>query len=156
MLKPLSYNERLVALEGEVQDLRTVVAGLREERDADLARGQPPKLSEIIESVCDYYNVTVIQITGAQRARHITIARMVTYFLARKLTGMSLSQVGKLLGDRDHTTIWHGAQRVQILSKVDEVLRDDLDVLELRISEKVLNRGSQGNRQVVHKLPVPA
>jgi chromosomal replication initiation ATPase DnaA len=153
MLKAVSYNDRLVALEIEVQGLRTELAGFR---DSAIARERPPKLAEIIESVCDYYNVTVVQITGAQRARHITIARMVTYFLARKLTGMSLAQIGKFLGDRDHTTVWHGAQRIQTLSKVDEVLRDDLDVLELRISEKVLNRGSQGNRQVVHKLPVLA
>lgn len=155
MLKALSYNDRLVTLETEIQELRGALA-----RQAEMINGLasdgaiPPKLSEIIEVVCDYYGLTKTQVTGPNKS--FAHRRMVIYFLARKLTRLSMPQIGRHLGDRDHSTIQKGAQRIAKLSKADEVLRDDLDVLELRIAEKVLNREVLNGHQVVHKLPVLA
>lgn len=150
-MRELSYNDRLVTLETEIQELRGALARQAEMINSLSSDGAiPPKLSEIIEVVCDYYGLTKNQVTGPHKS--FANRRLVVYFLARKLTRLTLPQIGRHLGDRDHSTILKGALRVAKLSKVDEVLRDDLDVLELRIAEKVLNRESLGVN--VHKLPV--
>lgn len=155
MLKAVSYNDRLVALENEIQQLRGSLARQAEMIASLGSNGSiPPKLSEIIEVVCDYYGLTETQITGP--TKFFARPRMVVYFLARKLTNLSMPQIGRHLGDRDHSTVQKGAQRIAKLLKVDEVLRDDIDLLELKITEKVLNRESPCGRHVVHKLPVLA
>ena len=63
-----------------------------------------------------------------------------TYYLARKLTRLSLPQIAVRLGDRDHTTVYKGFMSVAHNVRKDELLRDDLDVLRSRIAEKVLAR----------------
>lgn len=149
----MSYNDRLVSLETEIKELRGSLAR-QAEMISSLARDGaiPPKMSEIIEVVCDYYGLTAAQITSPRKSD--ARPRMIVYFLARKLTTLSMPQIGRQLGDRDHSTVQKGAQRIAKLSKVDEILRDDIDLLELKVAEKVLNRESPQGLHVVHKLTV--
>lgn len=155
--KPRSYNDRLVSLETEIQDLKRELARQLDLLKSIMSDGSfklntPPKFSEIMDVVCSYYDVTPIHVVGPLKYAAFSRPRMIVYYLARKLTKMSLPQIARAMGDRDHTTILYGAKRIHLLSKVDEVLRDDLDVLELRIAEKVLNRDAPSVN--IHKFPV--
>lgn len=85
---------------------------------------------EIIATVANYYGLTIDDLTGSRRTRNIAVARQVAMYLARDLTDMSLPQIGQALGDRDHTTIMHGCDKIAALFEKDDLLRHQ--VLEIR------------------------
>lgn len=50
------------------------------------------------------------QLKGESRQRDIVFARQFIFYWACRKTGLSLSQVGKLVGGKDHTTALHGCR----------------------------------------------
>jgi hypothetical protein len=113
-----------------------------------------PTFTEIMDVVCEFYGVSHVDLKSARRTAVFARPRQISCYLGRQLTGMSLPQIGRRLGGRDHTTILHNANKIASEGNVDEVLRDDIDVLELKISEKVLNRQMPRGVTRIHKLPV--
>jgi chromosomal replication initiator protein len=53
------------------------------------------------------------------RSRHVLLPRQVSMYLARKLTRLSLEQIGEFFGGRDHSTVLHACR------KVEQALSDD-------------------------------
>jgi chromosomal replication initiator protein len=76
--------------------------------------GLRPQLSlkQIMNVVCEYFNVTETQLLSPNRSKRIALARMVVMYLAREYTNMTLSQIGAELGGRDHSTVSHGANKI--------------------------------------------
>lgn len=63
---------------------------------------------EIERKACIVFGVRPSQLHGAQRSREIVFARQFVMYWAARLTKLSLPQIGRLMGGRDHTTILHG------------------------------------------------
>jgi chromosomal replication initiator protein len=53
--------------------------------------------------------------TADKRCRHLARPRQIAMYLAYELTPKSLPQIGRLFGDRDHTTVLHGYRTVEAL-----------------------------------------
>lgn len=70
-------------------------------------------LHHIIRIVCDYRNVTADDLKSGDRRREIVTPRFEVYWLAHRLTPLSLPQIGRALGGRDHTTVLNGVHRVE-------------------------------------------
>ena len=68
----------------------------------------------IMQTTCDYYNMSLSDLTGPTRKREITIPRQIAMFLTREMTGMSLPQIGTVFGGRDHTTVMHSIKTVEV------------------------------------------
>ena len=67
----------------------------------------------VMQTVCDYYGVSMDDLTGPTRKREITVPRQIAMFLTREMTGMSLPQIGNVFGGRDHTTVLHSCKTVE-------------------------------------------
>ncbi len=67
----------------------------------------------VMNTVCDYYGLTMDDMTGPTRKREITVPRQIAMFLTREMTGMSLPQIGNVFGGRDHTTVLHSCKTVE-------------------------------------------
>jgi chromosomal replication initiation ATPase DnaA len=63
--------------------------------------------------------VTVEQLRGAQRDRRTARARWAVMMVLRD-AGMSTPQIGRTLGDRDHTTVLHGLREGAALAAKDD------------------------------------
>lgn len=93
-----------------------------------------PSVKDIINVVANYYGFTKIDLISARRKYDITHARHVAMYLARQLTPRSMPQIGKALGNRDHTTILHGVQKIERLIASDpdsELARDIAAIRDL-------------------------
>ncbi len=62
---------------------------------------------DIIIAVSRETMVGVKDILSTRRTRHIVDARHLVFYLARKMTSLSMMQIGKRVGGRDHSTIHH-------------------------------------------------
>jgi chromosomal replication initiator protein len=83
-------------------------------------------VEEIISKVALFYDFTDEALRGSRRTKDLALARQVAMYLAREETDSSLSQIGSALGDRDHTTVMHGHDKVAHQIEEDEQLRRDV------------------------------
>jgi chromosomal replication initiation ATPase DnaA len=75
----------------------------------------PPSLEEILTEVCRRYHVTKIDLRSHRRTANVVLPRQITMYLARHLTLLSLPQIGKRMGGRDHTTAIHAIRKIENL-----------------------------------------
>lgn len=94
---------------------------------ADLVR-RPEKvtIAQVIQTVCLYYNVSTESLYSTSRSRAIAFPRQMAMYLARTETGASLPQIGTQLGNRDHTTILYGYDKIATLLEKDATTRRDM------------------------------
>ena len=77
----------------------------------------------IMQTVSDYYGLTLDDMTGPTRKREITVPRQIAMYLTREMTGMSLPQIGNVFGGRDHTTVLHSCKTVEANMKANTDIR---------------------------------
>lgn len=91
---------------------------------------KPLTIDDIVETVCHHYNVTVTAVNSKSRKRDYVMARQVTMYLAQKYTKMPASRIGKLVGNRDHSTVIHSCSKVEERLKIDAGFSDELVSIE--------------------------
>lgn len=91
---------------------------------------KPLTIDDIVETVCHHYNVTVTAVNSKSRKRDYVVARQVTMYLAQKYTKMPASRIGKLVGNRDHSTVIHSCSKVEERLKIDAGFSDELISIE--------------------------
>lgn len=91
---------------------------------------KPLTIDDIVETVCHHYNVTVTAVNSKSRKRDYVVARQVTMYLAQKYTKMPASRIGKLVGNRDHSTVIHSCSKVEERLKIDAGFSDELVSIE--------------------------
>jgi len=88
----------------------------------------------IIEVVADHYNLSPSEIYSKDKSRNVSYPRQIVMFLCRRLTEMSVTDIGKTLGGRDHSTVLHGYDKVVADIKKDSSLHNTIDVLIKKIN----------------------
>ena len=85
-----------------------------------------PTPSLIISQVCKFYSVEEEKLRGTQRNRGISEARQVAMYLIRKLTRLSLPDIGREFS-KDHTTVMHSINKVEVSLKAgDTALQNNI------------------------------
>ncbi|HEY3491554.1 MAG TPA: chromosomal replication initiator protein DnaA [Solirubrobacterales bacterium] len=74
---------------------------------------QPTSVEEIQQRVAEGFGISRAELVGSSRAATPLRARHVAIFLTRDLTDLSLPQIGRLYGGRDHTTVLNSLRRVE-------------------------------------------
>lgn len=85
-----------------------------------------PTFGQIVTAVSKFYDVPVDQIKGQKRNAPIVHARHVAVFVTRELTQDSWKHIGTLFGDRDHTSMMHGYQKIHERVHNDRALRAEV------------------------------
>lgn len=77
--------------------------------------GRPvePTLEEIKRAACEVFGITRAVLESKSRQRSHCEARHTVMHLARRMTPKSLPQIAKALGGMHHTSVMHGAERIQ-------------------------------------------
>ena len=70
--------------------------------------------SEFIqETVAKYFNISAKELKGSKRSNDIAFPRQIAMYLCRNVAQMSLPQIGKDFGKRDHTTVMHACNKIE-------------------------------------------
>src|SRR5260221_522588 len=81
---------------------------------------------DIIKIACDFYRIKPTQLKGPKRNASLVKARQITMFLLKKELGLTYNDIGNLLGGRDHTTIMHGVEKMEILALENNNVSEDI------------------------------
>ena len=88
----------------------------------------------IIQVVADHFGISIADILSAKRKSEIVYPRQIAMYLCRKCTQESLISIGKYMGDRDHATVIHGAEKIEKEITTNENTRNVIDVLIKKIN----------------------
>ena len=120
--KILAFQE----LMGESVDVDTVTRAVRDmfKDKADFL----PSPDIIIDEVSKFYNIDADALRGQGRTKDTALARQIAMYQIRRMTNLSLKEIGKEFEGRDHTTVMHSIDRVEKLMKtnpeVAEIIKD--------------------------------
>ncbi len=106
-------------------DVRLVAEQFREQAEAGA-----PTVERITARVGAHFRVEPGQLQSRRRFPKIVLPRQVSMYLARQLTGLSLEQIGRHFGGRDHTTVLHACRKVEAALTRDAVLSGAVRQLE--------------------------
>ena len=87
-------------------------------------------VEEIQQRVSSAFGISRAELVGATRAATPLSARQVAIYLTREMTDLSLPQIGRLYGGRDHSTVLNSIRRAEARCGEDAVLA--AQVKELR------------------------
>lgn len=94
-----------------------------EETNGKVARSTP---EQTIDAVCKYYQIGKRQILGESRTREIARPRQMLMYLLRTQLGIAYEEVGRLVGDRDHSTVMHAVNKITQLATTNVQIREDM------------------------------
>ncbi|MBM3205575.1 chromosomal replication initiator protein DnaA, partial [Candidatus Shapirobacteria bacterium] len=84
------------------------------------------KPREVLSTVASFYNLRLSDLVGPKRDKKIALPRQIVMYLLRNDLKVSLMDIGRFLGDRDHTTIMHGVEKVTRFLPESEDLRVEM------------------------------
>lgn len=102
-------------------------------KDLIAIRVQAVSMDNIRKVVAEFYDISVKDLMGKKRLRHIARPRQVAMSLARELTNNSFTEIGQSFGGRDHTTVMHACDKVQELCGSDLMFDKDYRSLKLML-----------------------
>lgn len=92
-----------------------------------------PSLSEIRREICDYFKITQHEMMSNRRKASLVLARHFAYYVARSLTGASLTQIGRAY-KRDHSSVVHAVAKMEELVKVNGSLSEQYRYFENKLA----------------------
>jgi hypothetical protein len=131
----------MTSLQARIDLLQARLAGIEQRLDAPrealpfemVAYGWVRRIAEV---VAEEWGVAAAELVSARRTGSLIRPRFVLIWLIKEVSTMSLPQIGRVVGDRDHTTVMHALRRVEGWRAGDEVLRhvsDQMRVIAVRI-----------------------
>ncbi|NOT32451.1 MAG: chromosomal replication initiator protein DnaA [Planctomycetes bacterium] len=131
------------ALEGAVNKLLGFASLSGQELSLQLARqclrelftqqrGQPT-IEDILRAVTARFGVKLSDLQSRKRTNAVVVPRQVGMFLARRVTRMSLEEIGHFFGGRDHSTVLYSIEKITRVSREDEDMRRAVTELLLEL-----------------------
>ncbi len=96
---------------------------------------KPVSIEAVLEVVSNRFNVSVSQLQSKCRTKSLALPRQIAMHLSRKLTNMSLMEIGGYIGGRDHSTVIHADEKITKISKKDKNLLLILQKLESELQK---------------------
>ncbi len=86
----------------------------------------------VIDEVSRYFDVSVDKIKGDRKTADIVLPRQIAMYIIREKTSLSLPEIGKALGGKNHTTVLHS------INKIAEAVKQDPQVHKI-VAELIEN-----------------
>ena len=118
--------------------------------------GVCPSVGDIIDEVSEFYGVSINEIKSPRRRTDIKNARHIAIFLCLELTQLSISKIGRMFDNRNHATIIHAGRNVHGMLIVSERIGDEIDLLKIKIAERLERRNGTGDANADADTTVPA
>lgn len=76
----------------------------------------------MVRTMCEKLGVSYDAVCGKGRSRSLVLARQTMMAVLKDATSMSLTEIGRVCGDRDHATVLYAIGQIEKLKKTDLVL----------------------------------
>lgn len=81
---------------------------------------RPIMIEGIQRAVAEIYGIKCQELKSKKRTKEITLPRQIAMFLSRHITNLSLNDIGKNFGDKDHATVIYACKQIEKKMRMDE------------------------------------
>lgn len=92
--------------------------------------GQSVGIDCILQAVSESFLVPLSVLQSRRRLRSVTVPRQIAMYLARRLTSLSLQEIGGYIGGRDHSTVLYAEGKISALRREDQKINTLVDKIE--------------------------
>ncbi|MGD8351414.1 MAG: chromosomal replication initiator protein DnaA [Nitrospirota bacterium] len=110
-----------------VEMAKTVLRDMLQEAD------RPLTVEGILKAVAEHFGMKPQELKARKRTKGIAQPRQLAMFLARELTDLSLSDIGKQMGGKDHATVIYACKQIEKRCAADENFERMVDTLRNKI-----------------------
>jgi len=121
----LSIYAKVLGVKDRV-DLEAVEMFFSQDNKENKKRVNP---SEVIKTVCSFYNIKQSHLKGPSRSASIAFYRQIAMYLLEKELGLTLIEVAETLNRKDHTTALHAKQKIRNLILRDPNIKKEIDTI---------------------------
>ncbi len=117
---------------------RPITLELAEEalRGVAVTRMTQVSVEDIVELITQVFAITARDLTGKSRTQAISQPRQIAMYMLREHTELSLEDIGRVFGNRDHTTVLYAVTKIRDRSQNDRLFRNMLDDLGTRLMNR--------------------
>ncbi len=90
----------------------------------DVDSNKMVSITDIMNKVSERFNVSVSDLTSKSRHSRIVQPRFISIYLARELSGMTTTEIGREFGDRDHSTVINACNKIFVDMNRDPELKE--------------------------------
>jgi len=90
----------------------------------------------IMAVTAEFFGVTIEDLCGPGKTKHVAQARQIAMYLCRELTDLSLPRIGQAFGGRDHTTVMHAERKIRKEMAERRRTYDQVQELTSRIKQR--------------------
>ena len=83
----------------------------------------------MVKAMCEKMGVSYESVCGAGRSRNLVLARQTMMVVLKEATGLSLSEIGIYVGNRDHATVLYAIKQIEKQKATDLVLTAQINQL---------------------------
>jgi chromosomal replication initiator protein len=88
---------------------------------AEMAKTVKVRPIKIISTVAKYFDFKNKDLLGTSRKADLVVARHIAMYLIRETLGTQQVKIGELMGGRDHTTVIHAVEKIELELKGNNV-----------------------------------
>jgi chromosomal replication initiator protein len=92
---------------------------------------------DVLNAVSRTFGVSEERLLGRERTREVALPRQIAMYLMREEGGVSLPQIGDIIGGRDHTTVLYACDKVNDLMETDDRLRRQVSQIREQLYGRV-------------------
>lgn len=91
-------------------------------------------IDKIENIVCTHLNIKKSEIHSKSRKRPVVQARQIAMYFSKKMTDLSLSAIGRSLGNKDHTTVLHACKTIESLLDTDVMTQTKIKEISAKLA----------------------
>jgi len=139
-------DEHLAIVRGNVRDLegclvrlvavaslthQDITLELAEDVLTQYVNAEPDHMTpeRILSAVSERFGVKTEMIVGQRRTQVVALPRQVAMYLLRQLTDLSLVEIGRVFGGRDHSTVLYACDKIGVRINAEEAFREKINGL---------------------------
>jgi chromosomal replication initiator protein len=94
---------------------------------------KPITADHVQKVVCEYFGLKLSDIKAKKRTKEVALPRQIAMYITKQLTDMSLSDIGKGFGGKDHATVIYSYKQVEEKRAKDEAFNRMIENLIRKI-----------------------
>lgn len=103
-------------------------------RDLISEKDKPITVERIQKAACEFFGLKLQDMKSKKRTKEVANARQTAMYLAKQLTHLSLSEIGRCFGGKDHATVLYACKQIEEKRERDENLNRIIESLIRKIS----------------------
>ena len=91
-------------------------------------------IESIQKSVGSYFNLKISDLKAKKKTKQIVLARQIAIYLSRKLSRLSLIEIGERFGGKDHSTVLHAIHKIEQQIQKDQKLMGTVETIKSKLN----------------------